>query len=451
MRKALTSMIIVFLLMISLAQLEASGQNVKIGSFPIVWLQCQFADDTSMPYPLEHYQWLIGSEYPGAENFWHTVSYGVVNFNGSVIKGPFSIGPWSSYKLESADTAEKTASKKHLVEDCAREAGREVYFPSFFGIGLFFSRELDGFNYGSSQLLNINGTLEKMYAVMLLGTSAGPSVVAHEVGHGVFSFRHSLSVDGVPDSEWDVMSKGMFLPPVEEARFGFLWPVPVHPIAVWKRKAGWISDAGVYTPEAGSIQTVRVDHLATTNVDVGTYRVIEIPVSSTVSYVVEVRRPNDQYDHGIPDPATLVYSVEYNREPILAAVMENGETFTTENMVYVTVVSSDTTGSFILVDARKMIVPLIEVISPRAGEQWEIGTVHLISWQWPGSFSAWIDVSRDGGRTWRVLVGDIANSGTYYWRVSRPRSDRTLVRIRSGQHEAASGLFAIVKKQKRAR
>jgi len=428
----------------------ARGESVK-GSLPIVWLQCVFAEDIGMPYPPEHYEALTGAEYPGVDHFWNTVLYGAVDFKGSVVvRDAFLIGSRSIYlKDGQADLA-------RLMEDCTSEANKKVHFPSFAGIGLFFSNELDGKAYGGVYTLVLDGA-ENTYGAMWLPSWTPQKTAAHEVGHGMLRLPHSVTPSGKQDSPYDVMSGGFFLPSPEEGIDLTFGAIGVHPVG--PHKLGWISPAQVYTPAPGSVQTIRIDHLAAPST--AEYRIAEIPVSKTlseaISYIVEERRQEDMYDR-IPHSATLIHKI--STEPILIAVMGVGGVFIVpENGVKISVVSSDSTGSFISIDASTMVPSILEITSPQAGEKWMVGTVQTVRWDGGTGSHASLDISRNGGASWDILVWPpVQNTGVYTWLVSKPASERAMIRVNLGAYDGAgrffiesngsSEIFSISKKQR---
>ena len=66
---------------------------------------CRFADATDVtPYPVSHYERMIGASYPGLGHYWNEVSYGNINLTGSVVVGWYNLPhPKSSYILKDGD------------------------------------------------------------------------------------------------------------------------------------------------------------------------------------------------------------------------------------------------------------------------------------------------------------------------------------------------------------
>ena len=431
--------------------LEATNGAIK-DSLSVAWLMCQFGDDPGMPHSSEHYAKLIGVEYPGVSHFWERVSNGRVSFEGSVVRGPFRIGARASY----TSSSDSQGDFGRIAEDCARAADREVYFRDFDGIGLFLSNELDGNSYGGVISLNVDGAIRTYGVAWIPASGAQQFVVAHELGHALFGFGHSVDATGKVNSWWDVMSWGFFSFPDGQpwSEFG---AIGVGPIAFHKLRSGWIPSAQKYIPKAGSVQTIRMEHLAS-NSGSG-YLVAQIPVSNIVSYTVEVRRQKDGYDRGVPGDAVVIHKIDGNSEPMvvdpdgndLSAMWLQGETFIiTENKVRISVESADADGSMIMINASDTI-PTVRVISPKEGDKWKVGSFKSIMWS--ETKTVRIEVSRDGGVSWQY-VGEgrpsgLSEHGIYRWRVSEPPSEHAMIRVSSGIDAAVSAQFRIIPKKRR--
>jgi len=68
--------------------------------------------------------------------------------------------------------------------------------------------------------------------------------------------------------------------------------------------------------------------------------------------------------------------------------------------------------------------------SPNGGEEWEVDSVHAITWTASGDISqVMIEYSSDNGSSWSTIVSTAQNSGSFDWTVSDSVSDQCLVRI----------------------
>lgn len=80
--------------------------------------------------------------------------------------------------------------------------------------------------------------------------------------------------------------------------------------------------------------------------------------------------------------------------------------------------------------ANTSTTPTVTVTSPNGGENWEIGTVHAITWSSSGiSSTVNIDYSSNGGSSWTAVAGSVANTGSYNWTIPNTPSGNCLVRV----------------------
>ena len=72
----------------------------------------------------------------------------------------------------------------------------------------------------------------------------------------------------------------------------------------------------------------------------------------------------------------------------------------------------------------------ITITAPNGGENWEIGSEQMITWNSAGAGdSVTIELSRDNGATWETLADGIPNSESWTWTVTGPASTTSLVRV----------------------
>lgn len=84
----------------------------------------------------------------------------------------------------------------------------------------------------------------------------------------------------------------------------------------------------------------------------------------------------------------------------------------------------------------RLLGPLIPapltVLSPNGGEVWPIGSTQVLRWNATGvSGKVKIELSRDGGGTWKTLFASTVNDGSQSWKVTKPETGQARVRIRS--------------------
>ncbi|MGH7767358.1 MAG: Ig-like domain-containing protein, partial [Candidatus Binatia bacterium] len=72
---------------------------------------------------------------------------------------------------------------------------------------------------------------------------------------------------------------------------------------------------------------------------------------------------------------------------------------------------------------------LISLLAPNGGESWPIGTTQTIQWNSSGfTGRVKIQVSRDGGATWKRITKATANDGNYSWKVTNSASTQGRIR-----------------------
>ena len=75
---------------------------------------------------------------------------------------------------------------------------------------------------------------------------------------------------------------------------------------------------------------------------------------------------------------------------------------------------------------------LLTVLSPIGGEVWPIGSSQTVRWNPAGvRGKVKIELARDGGATWALLVNNTPNDGAHPWTVTGPTTSQTRVRISS--------------------
>ncbi len=84
----------------------------------------------------------------------------------------------------------------------------------------------------------------------------------------------------------------------------------------------------------------------------------------------------------------------------------------------------------VAIRVRSSGLPTLTLISPNGGEDWEVGSSHLISWTWTGSIAeVKLEYSTNGGTDWATVVASTANDGSYSWTVPATPSTDCLVRV----------------------
>ena len=78
---------------------------------------------------------------------------------------------------------------------------------------------------------------------------------------------------------------------------------------------------------------------------------------------------------------------------------------------------------------------------PNGGETWAIGSVsqgNPVDLQRSRRGNVKIEVSRNGGTSWAIVNGNVANSGTFNWTVTGPATTQARIRITSLTDQAVA-------------
>ena len=212
-----------------------------------------------------------------------------------------------------------------LATDCTALAESDIDFTPVKGINLMFNAELDGYAWGGSSLLTLDGVYKLWRTTWEPPWGYGDvSVIEHEMGHG-FGWPHSSGTYGaVYDNSWDVMSDSWYNCSVSN-------PSRDHPtygctgqqtIAYHKDLAGWLPSALKLTlpqvrrrPPWPSSRSPGCRLAASASLSTGTYLVaiLQTGEASGRYFTVEARK-RAGYDAKLYGDGVIIHEVVPNRD-----------------------------------------------------------------------------------------------------------------------------------------
>lgn len=274
------------------------------GSRPFVNIMCKFSDISTEPQPPSYITGLMSNTYPGIDNYFREASFNAINLTGTVVLGWYTLPQPRSYYVGTSLDFGKAA------QDCTAQADPFVNFANYQGINLIFNYELDGYAWGGSWYLTLDGTSKSWPMTWLPPWGYNnQTVLAHEMGHA-FGMPHSGDSTGTTyKNVWDVMSDTW-------SNCNLLTIAPYgcigqHEIAPYKDIPGWIPANQLYQ-DFGGTQTVTLERLAqpaTSN-----YLMVKIPLPSySYKYYTIEARYRVSYDQKVPANGVVIHSVDTTR------------------------------------------------------------------------------------------------------------------------------------------
>ncbi|HRP06959.1 MAG TPA: hypothetical protein PLL69_00595 [Gemmatimonadales bacterium] len=383
---------------------ELMSAPPQLGSKPVALIMCKFSDVASEPTTVGEMQQLFSNSFPNLDHYYRELSAGQMNLSGSNAFGWFVLpNPRSHYVSSGADL---TA----LASDCTAAADAAVDFSGYWGIAFQFNADLDGFAWGGSRFLTLDGTSRSwpMIWMPLWATQTSKhGGYAHELGHAL-GWSHSSGPYGNSyDSEWDVMSDSYLFHNPGTGTF-----LPGHTIMVNKEAAAWIPVGRTFTVGAGEQVTFTLEQAEFPAAGSNPLLAwVTIP-GSTQRYSLEARRLLG-YDQHLPGEAVIIHRVTSGNVATVIDPDNNGD----PNDAGAMWVSGETFNS----------PEGIEVaIGARTAQGWEIsvtmpGTIVLrrlnIAADGPGSGTvnsnpAGIDCAIDAGATTGTCSADFEDGTT---------------------------------------
>ena len=294
---------------------EAAQPEAVTGAQPWVSILCKFSDYTAEPKTPFYFQDMYRSTYPGMDHYWREQSFDLMNVVGSDATNLWYYlpQPRSYYVYDMGNDGDLDFDHSRATTDCTAVANAEIYFPSFVGINMMFNAELDGYAWGGSQYITLDGVTKLWYTTWEPPWGYDDiTVIAHEMGHG-FGLPHSSGEYGKTyDNQWDVMSDTWTnCVRSTDPTFGCLGQ---HTNAYHKDKEGWLGGRLLNVPLYSSA-TITLEQLA--KPQTADYLAARVPIngSATLYYTVEARRNTSAngYDVKLPGSAVIIHEVDTTR------------------------------------------------------------------------------------------------------------------------------------------
>ncbi len=325
----------------------AASESAAPLSKPYVVVLCRFSDIATEPQSPAFVDGLMNGGFPNIRDYYLNASSQQLDVGGSQAFGWFTL-PNSRSHYVSGNT---TAMLNGLTTDCAAAADESVDFSQFSGIVMQFNGDFEGYAYGGSRFMALDGPNKLWPMVWMPLAGLGVSrygVYAHEIGHSL-GLPHSSGPYGlVYDSDWDVMSN-----PYLRYDAGAGGWVPGYTIALHKAALGWIPGSRISVVSTAQGSMVIEQSATPSSSGNPLMGAVTIPGSSSY-YTMEARRFIG-YDEGLPGEAIVIHRYDGGGAQVMdpdgngdpndaGAMWLPGETFNDGMGIRVTVVEQTSEG-----------------------------------------------------------------------------------------------------------
>ena len=261
---------------------------------------------------------MLDNTFPHLDHYWRQASYDLANIAGSGAFGWFTLPQPRSYYVTASGLDHQKAA-----QDCTNAATSMVTFSNYVGINLMFNADLDGYAWGGTMYLSIQGQGRMWYMTWEPPWGyADIGVITHEMGHG-FGLPHSSGDYGrVYDNAWDVMSSVWSnCDLLRDPTYGCIGQ---GTIGYHKDRLGWIAAGRKAVVPVGAVQTITIQRLANSPADGYQVAVVPIGGSSSRFYTVEARQKTG-YDVRLPLEGVIIHMVDASRSAPAHVVDGDGD------------------------------------------------------------------------------------------------------------------------------
>ncbi|MSR77219.1 MAG: hypothetical protein EXS63_03185 [Candidatus Omnitrophica bacterium] len=87
------------------------------------------------------------------------------------------------------------------------------------------------------------------------------------------------------------------------------------------------------------------------------------------------------------------------------------------------------------------ILPKIQVLKPKAGDMWKVGSEHAVEWDWRGTLDKVnVEYSTNDFMTTSVIARDLPNTGKVSWTIPDQVNEKIRIRVMDAAHSASLGI-----------